>query len=194
MLKNVLKIVFLGIVGFSVLVYLTAPKDRLQGKNEDSSITLNTALLPSHFELIGDSFYTKKVELFNEKEESFLIVLNHDSLAVFDELYKFTDKKIILVANVSKTPWLIKKLAVTGKLEDLYKNSKIKIVNDADGKVANALRLNDIGQTKYFIYKVEKTGNISKIFEGNVKFDALQKGILTEEKETILNSVIDKLK
>lgn len=180
MIKNVLKIVFLGVIGFGLLVYLTAPEapETIEKRSEGK---LSTSILPSHFELVGDTMYTKNADLFKKGEQSFIIVANHDSLVVLNELYKYTDKKVLLVANISKTPWFIKKLAVNGKLEELYKDSKIKIVNDSNGAVVNALGVADITQNKYFIYKVLSDGTIIKQSSGTVKLDALQKGISPEE-------------
>lgn len=193
MIKNVLKIVFLGVLGFGLLVYLTAPtpptsKEYINNKNE-----LHVKYLPSHFEFVNDSFYTKKQDLFNQNEESYIIVANHDSLVVLNELYKYTNKKIILIANISRTPWVIKKMAVEGKLEELYKDSKIKIVNDSNGAVVNILGLNDITQNKYFVYKVFKEGSIKLLSSGSVKLDALQKGISQEEIQVLNKAILEVL-
>ena len=181
MIGNILKIVFLGIVGFAGLVYLTAPEERLKPKAKLDESKLNIAYFPSHYEFINDSFYTKKQDLFKKGESSYIVVANHDALVVVNELYNYTNKKVVLVANISRTPWLIKKLAVDGKLEDLYKASKIKIVNDSNGEIVKALGLNDIIQNKYFIYKVLEDGSIKKLSGGTVKLDAMQKGISKEE-------------
>lgn len=181
MIKNILKIVFLGVVGFAGLVYLTAPEERLKPRAKVDVNKLNVSSMPSHYEFVNDSFFTKKEDLFKKGESSYIIVANHDSLVVLNELYNYTDKKVILVANISRTPWLIKKLAVDGKLEELYKNSKIKIVNDSNGSIVSALGLNDIIQNKYFVYKVLEDGSIKKLSIGTVKLDALQKGITPEE-------------
>lgn len=189
-MKNILKIVFLGVIGFAGLVYLTAPEERISPKKViDKNAKISIDSLPSHFELVGESKYFRKEKFLTKGNESFLIVSNHDSLVVLNELYKFTDKNVLLIANISKTPWVIKKLAVDGKLEELYKNSKIKIVNDASGDVTRVLNLDDITQTRYFIYKVNKLGLISKVGQGDVKLDALQKGISKEEVNKTLDEI-----
>jgi len=181
MIGNILKIVFLGVIGFAGLVYLTAPEDKLKPRAKVDENNLNIVTLPSHYEFVNDTFYTKKQDLFKKGETSYIIIANHDSLVVLNELYKYTNKKVVLVANVSRTPWVIKKLAVDGKLEELYKDSKIKIVNDSNGEIVKALGSNDIMQNKYFIYKVLADGKIKKLSTGTVKLDALQKGISKEE-------------
>ncbi len=193
MIKNVLKIVFLGIVGFAGLVYLTAPEDRLAPKKDEKKVLKSVTYFPSHFELIGEGNYFRKETLFPKGEEKFLIVLNHDSLAVFNELDKHIKKDIVLVANVSQTPWLIKKLAVDGKLEELYKGTNNKLINDSNGAVIRVLGLNSVIPNKYYVYKVQKDGTIKEVFDGTVKLDAMQKGISKEEKTSVLNSLASKL-
>lgn len=192
MITNVLKIVFLGVIGFAFLVYLTAPKERVIQKQENR-LSKNIAYLSSHFEIIGESNYFRKEVLFPKGKEKTIIVLNHDALAVFNELDKYTNKDIILVANVSQTPWVIKKLAVDGKLEELYKDTNNKLINDSSGDFVRVLGLNSIIQNKYYVYKVQKDGSIEKSFEGEVKLDAMQKGISKLEKTSILKALSLKL-
>jgi hypothetical protein len=121
--------------------------------------------------------------------EKYLIVLNHDSLALFKNLYKYSDKNIILIANISNTPWLIKQLAVNGKLEEMYKESKIQLINDSNGAFINSLRLSDNTQNKYFIYKLNIDGTINKINEGYVELNILEKGISAENLEKNLKEI-----
>ena len=154
-MKNVLKIVFLGILGFGLLTYLTAPKNvekNLEKVENKTQLSINS--IPRYFELVGNSPYTKFETLFPKEIEKYMIVLNHDSLALFKDLYKYTDKNIVLIANISNTPWIIKQLAVNGKLEEMYKNSTIPLINDSKGIFINSLGLNDNTQNKYFIYKL----------------------------------------
>ena len=93
-MKNVLKIVFLGVIGFALLVYLTAPKNMDQSTQlDDSNSAVTIDSIPRYFELIGKSPYTKFETLFQEGTEKYIVVLNHDSLAVFKDLYKKIDKE-----------------------------------------------------------------------------------------------------
>ena len=160
-MKNTIKIVLLGIIGFSLLVYLTMPKN--MGNNssvQNVELTINS--LPRFFDIVGGNPYTKFEEHFNSGQEKYIIFLNHDALAVFKDLYKKTDKNIVLVANISNTPWLIKQIAVNGELEKMYKNSKIALINDSDGMFVNSLGLNDNQQNKYFIYKLNSDKQLQK--------------------------------
>ncbi|QKF77404.1 hypothetical protein [Arcobacter defluvii] len=187
-MKNILKIVFLGIVGFSILVYLTMPKNVNKINNKNVTITIET--IPKYFDIVGNNPYTKVENLFKLGEEKYIIVLNHDALAVFKELYKYTDKNnIVLVANISNTPWIIKQIAVNGELEKMYKNSKIPLINDSDGNFISSLGLNDNKQNKYFVYKLTNNGIVMKIGESKVKEGALEKSLSLDEVEKSLNEM-----
>jgi hypothetical protein len=191
-MKNTLKIIFLGIIGFSLLVYLTAPKN-INNSNEkvNKSDNLNIDLIPRYLEVVGNSPYTKFETLFQKGVEKYLIVLNHDSLAIFKELYKKTDKNIVLIANVSNTPWIIKQIAVNSELEKMFKDSTIPLINDEKGSFVYALGLNNNNkQNQYFVYKLNSDGSIIKIKDGSVKDGALEKGISKEELENELNEII----
>ena len=181
-MMNVLKIVFLGVLGFGILVYFTAPEqetssDDLNSKN--SKITLET--LPKFYEIIGAHAYTKKADLFAKNSEKYIIVLNHDALSLVEPLKTIKRTDIVLVANISKTPWFIKKLAVNGKLAELNQNSSVPMINDTSGELIKSLKVFDDTQTKYFIFKVNKDASISKIEELEVKKGALEFGITKEE-------------
>lgn len=190
-MKNILKIVFLGIIGFGLLTYLTAPKNIEKSLNkslEKSEMSINS--IPRYFELVGNSPYTKFETMFPKAIEKYIIVLNHDSLALFKDLYKYTDKNIVLIANISNTPWIIKQLAVNGKLEEMYKNSSIPLLNDSKGIFINSLGLNDNTQNKYFIYKLNIDGTIIKINEGFVELNILEKGISLESSKNNLEQIV----
>lgn len=191
-MKNTLKVVFLAIVGFGALVYLTAPKNiSTKSSNSNESIKeLTIDAIPRYFEVVAGNPYTKYETLFPKAIEKYLIVLNHDALAVFKELHKKTDKNIVLIANISNTPWIIKQLAVNGELEKMYKDSKIPLINDDKALFSKILKVNNNKQNQYFIFKLTKDGKIVKITEGLVKEGALEKGLTNEELENNLNEII----
>ena len=190
-MKNVLKIVFLGVIGFALLVYLTAPKNMDQSTQlDDSNSAVTIDSIPRYFELIGKSPYTKFETLFQEGTEKYIVVLNHDSLAVFKDLYKKIDKNIVLIANISNTPWIIKQIAVNGELEKMYKDSKIPLINDDSGSFIRALKINNNKQNQYFVFKLNADGSIIKVTEGLVKQGALEKGLGNEELEKSLNEIV----
>lgn len=189
---NTLKIVFLGVIGFALLVYLTAPEQANLDKNVNAK--LNTAFFPKHFEVIGISGYAKKADLFKDGLEKYIIVLNHDALSLVETLKLNTRKDIVLLANISNTPWFIKKLAVNGKLAELNQGSSIPMINDTNGELIKALNLFDDTQTKYFVYKVNKDSSIVKISEGKVKEGALENGLKKEEIDRYIASLLSSLK
>ena len=193
-MANIFKIVLLGVLGFGLLVYLTAPKQLNKQDKVTLNKELNTSLFPSHFEVIGISGYAKKSDLFKKDLEKFIIVLNHEALSLVETIKLSTRKDIILVANISKTPWFIKKLAVNGKLAELNIGSTIPMINDTSGKMVKALSLYDDTKTKYFVYKVNKDSSITKISEQSVKEGALENGLKQEEIDLYMTSLLSSLK
>ena len=154
---------------------------------------LNIDFIPRYFEIVGGNPYSKFETLFQKGVRKYLIVLNHDSLALFKDLHKYTDKNIVLIANISNTPWLIKQLAVNGKLEEMYKDSKIPLINDSNGFFINSLDLKDNTQNKYFIYKLNSDGTIVKMNEGLVELNSLEKGISQENSKNSLEQIVKSL-
>ena len=186
-MKNIFKVVLLFVVGFGFLIYLTIPSNIKEDKNQKE---LEFKNLPAFFDVVNGNNYTKKDDFF-KKFPLYLIVLNHDSLAVFSELHKKNiNENIVLVANISNTPWLIKQIAVNGELEKMFKNSKINLINDSSGSFSNSLDINNNSQNGYFVYRVFEDGKITKIFQNSVKKGALQNGITKEEIETELENFI----
>lgn len=191
-MKNILKIVLLGVIGFGLLVYLTIPQNIEKSNNQNQNLTIES--IPKYFDVVGNNPYVKYETIFKLGEEKYIIILNHDSLAIFKDLYKVTNKNVVLVANISNTPWIIKQIAVNGELEKMYKDSKIPLINDSNAEFVNILGLKDNSQNKYFIYKLEKNGTIIKVVEQSVKLGALEKGISKEELEATLNEIVKTLK
>ncbi len=186
-MKNIFKVVLLFVVGFGFLIYLTIPSNIKEAQTQNE---LEFKNLPAFFDVVNGNNYTKKDDFF-KKFPLYLIVLNHDSLAVFSELHKKNiNENIVLVANISNTPWLIKQIAVNGELEKMFKDSKINLINDSSGSFSNSLDINNNSQNGYFVYKVLEDGKITKIFQNSVKKGALQNGITKEEIETELENFI----
>ena len=186
-MKNIFKVVLLFVVGFGFLIYLTIPSNIKEAQTQNE---LEFKNLPAFFDVVNGNNYTKKDDFF-KKFPLYLIVLNHDSLAVFSELHKKNiNENIVLVANISNTPWLIKQIAVNGELEKIFKDSKINLINDSSGSFSNSLDINNNSQNGYFVYKVFEDGKITKIFQNSVKKGALQNGIDKEEIETELENFI----
>jgi len=190
---NTLKIVFLAIIGFGFLVYLTAPEQQEKNIQVKKSMKVNTSVFPSHFEVIGVGGYMKKNDLFKNGNRKYIIVLNHDALSLVEPLKTTNRDDIVLVANISKTPWFIKKLAVNGKLEELNANSSIPMINDTSGDFTKLLNITDDIQTKYFIFKIQDDKSIIKVQELEVKEGALEFGITKQESSKFIKELISYL-
>jgi hypothetical protein len=191
-LKNVLKLVFLSIVGFGVLVYVTADKPKEPVVvNEENGLT--KVSLPQSFELVGVEQRISKEELF--KGESLIVVGNHDSLAVVKEFNSYFElpMNFVMVANISSAPWFVKKMFIPGKLEELNVNSNTPMVYDFEGDMVHALAVENNAKTAFIAYHLKPNGVIEKIYEGNVKEGALDGSMSEVEKKEALKPLFELL-
>lgn len=195
MLKNILKIVFLGIVGFGLLTYLTAEEPKNMKKSSVTNGELNVVNIPKSLELVGSEKLVSSDELFKKGEKTLLIVGNHDSLSVVKDLKKYFEINMpyVMVANISNAPWFIKKWAIPGKLEELNKDSNVPMIYDYDGSMVNSLNQLDTTKTAYFAYMIDENGNISNIYNGKVKEDAMEGSMTEEEKKASLEPLVNLL-
>ncbi|MFA7571986.1 MAG: hypothetical protein WCY75_12165 [Sulfurimonadaceae bacterium] len=193
MFKNILKIVVLGILGFSALVYFTASKPNAMVANDVNGTALSKEALPQNFELVGTEGLVAKGELFKDNLASLIVVGNHDSLAVVKELNRFFELKIpvVMVANISSAPWFVKKMFIPGKLEELNQGSTIPMIYDFDGFTVQALGVTNNEKTAFIAYLLDERGNINKLFEGKVKEGALDGSMNEEEKKAALLPLVE---
>ena len=195
MLKNILKIVFLGVIGFGLLIYLTAEKPKDISENVNKSGELSLSDIPKSIELVGNENAIASREVLKEGTKTLLIVGNHDSLSVVKDLKKYYEINLpyVMVANISNAPWFIKKWAIPGKLEELNKDSNIPLIYDTDGTVVTALNQFDTTKTSYFAYIISEDGKITNIYNGKVKEDAMEGSMSEEEKKASLKPLVDLL-
>ncbi|XOB60946.1 hypothetical protein ACMC56_10050 [Campylobacterota bacterium DY0563] len=194
-MANLLKIVFLGIVGFGLLVYFTAEKPKQIVADDNVLNIVKYDSLPAKYELVGKDNEIKKESLFEKNKKYLIIVGNHDSLAVVKDLSKLYKLNIpyVMVANISAAPWFVKKMFIPGKLEELNEGTNIPMIFDMDGNMAKALNVTDNSKTKFFAYILTEVGTISKIYEGNVKEGALDGTMSKEEIENTLKPLYELL-
>ena len=187
-MANLLKVIFLGLVGFGLLVYLTADKPKAIVSNENVVKIVKYETLPQSFEIVGKDDLVTKESLLPRGEKSLIIVGNHDSLSVVKELPKYFKLELtyVMVANISSAPWFVKKMFIPGKLEDLNEGTNIPMIYDFDGDMVNALKHTDNAKTKFSAYILNKEGTISKIHDGNVKEGALDGAMSETEKKAAL--------
>jgi len=194
-MANLLKVVFLGLVGFALLVFFTAEKPKQIVANDNVVNIVKYDSLPSFFEIVGKENKVKKEDLIKKGEETLIVVGSHDSLSVIKELPNYFDLKIpyVMVANISAAPWFVKKMFIPGKLEELNEGSNIPMVFDFDGDMVNVLNVLDTSKTKFTAFLVSSEGIISKLYEGEVKDGALDGSMSEDEKKKVLTPLYNLL-
>jgi hypothetical protein len=185
---NLLKVVFLGLVAFGLLVYFTAEKPKQIMANDNVVNLIKLESLPETYELVGKKDIISRENLFKNNSETLILVGNHDSLAVIKDFQKLfnINKNIVLVANISSAPWFVKKMFIPSKLEELNKDSKLPMIYDSDGNMVNALNVSDNSKTRFYAYLLSKEGFITKIYEGIVKQGAIDGSMNDDEKKKVL--------
>lgn len=186
-MKNIIKIVLLGLVFFSILVYITAP-DAPVKINKSSILSLEN--LPNNIVLLGDKKIDKK-DLIKKNAKNLLIVANHDSLSIlvlFPKYYK-TSLNITLIANISKAPWFIKKWVIPSKLEELTQVSKLNMIYDEDGSFVQSLNINKSDKTEFLVFEIKKNNDIVLLFKSRVKEDAINGSMSEQEIKTVLKPI-----
>jgi len=195
-MKNILKIVFLGIAGFALLVFLTAEKPSQVVANDNVVKIVKYDTLPAKYQLVGEDKDILKESLFKKGQKNLIVVGNHDSLAIVKDLPNLFKVEIpyVMVANISSAPWFVKKMFIPGKLEDLKKGSNIPMIYDFDGDMVKVLNVTDNSKTKFIAYVLSKEGTISKIYEGSVKEGALDGSMNESEKKAALEPLYNLIK
>jgi len=195
-MANFFKIGFLGLVGFALLVYLTAEEPKQIQANDKVGSIVKYESLPKVFDLVGVDEDVVRESLIKKNQDTLIVVGNHDSLAVVKDLPKYNKLKIpyILVANISSAPWFVKKMFIPGKLEDLNKGTNIPMIYDFEGDMINALNHTNMEKTKFVAYLLNRNGIISKIYEGTVKEGALDGTMNESEKKAALEPLSKLLK
>ncbi len=187
-MTNLLKIVFLGVVGFALLVFFTAEKPKQVVIDEDVVNIVKYNSLPTTYELVGSEKNVSKEFLFEKNTKSLIVVGNHDSLAVIKEFPKYFKFELpyVIVSNISSAPWFVKKMFIPGKLEELNKDTNVPMIYDFKGDMVAALKLTDNSKTSFFAYLLNEDGIISKIYKGDVKEGALDGSMNEDEKKEAL--------
>ena len=193
MIKNIVFIVVLSTAAIVGLTFLVAPKPEVN--TDKKEIALDIRYLPNQYKIIGDEKIYLKAQIF-DKEQNYIIVGNHESLAVLNDLYKYisTDKNIIVVANISSLPLVLKKFAIEPTLEKFVEGKKVKMVSDSSGEIIHSLGLNDQSPISYNLYKINKGGAIEKLYRGKVKSGALDGLMSDEEKQKALTPILEYIK
>lgn len=194
--SNLLKIVFLTIVGLGLITYITAPKNpNAVESNSSGEISLDS--FPSQIKVVGKNELVNKNEIFKQDMNNLVVVVNHDSIAVMKDLKKYAnfDNTInpVLIANISAAPWFIKKWVIPSKMEELNQNSGMIMVYDEDGFFKNLLNITNNTNTHFVAFIVDEQGKVSKIKEGDVKEGALDGSMSDEDIQNFILDFIEEL-
>jgi hypothetical protein len=181
-LKSVVKLTILTILFLGMVVYLTATPPP---KIDNSTLKINMKYMPKVIKLLDDKtkFDTQSII----KNNTIIVVANHDSIAVLSTLDKYIDN-VVLVANISAAPWFVKKWIIPEKLVSLKADSKSAWIYDDDGRMRAFLKIKSDKAPLYEVF-IMKNNKIKKLFDGTVKIGALD-GSMSKEEIKIENTKI----
>jgi len=192
--SNLIKIVFLTVLGLGFITYMTAPE---QKQEQIDTTTLNLTQFPPQLSVVGKEQPMVLNEIFKKDIKNLLIVVNHDSIAVLKDLKKYAkldEVNPILVANISAAPWFIKKWVIPAKMEELNKDSQMTMIYDEDGAMQYILDVKSNEKTYFAAYLVDIDGSVKKVYEGDVKADALDGSMSDSEIEELINNFLATIK
>jgi len=188
---STIKLIIISAVALIALTYLTVDAPVKIEKKE-----INLSDLPKTVELIGyedQEFNTKSII----KEDTIIYVGNHESIALASDLEKMLDLpigKFVIVSNISDAPWFIKRWQAHTKNTKLKGEKQIPWIYDRDGKIRNFLQVRTSDTVKYFIYRVDDQGVISRVFIGSVKVGTIEGKMTQEEINQNLSVAIEAIK
>jgi len=188
---STIKLIIISAVALIALTYLTVDAPVKIEKKE-----INLGDLPKTVELIGyedQEFNTKSII----KEDTIIYVGNHESIALASDLEKMLDLpigKFVIVSNISDAPWFIKRWQAHTKNTKLKGEKQIPWIYDRDGKIRNFLQVRTSDTVKYFIYRVDDQGVISRVFIGSVKVGTIEGKMTQEEINQNLSVAIEAIK
>ncbi|MGB3751520.1 MAG: hypothetical protein WA945_08125 [Arcobacteraceae bacterium] len=188
---STIKLIIISAVALIVLTYLTVDAPIKIEKKE-----IHLSDLPKTVELIGyedQKFNTNSII----KKDTIIYVGNHESIVLAADLAKMLDLpigKFIIVSNISDAPWFIKRWQAHTKNTNLKGEKQIPWIYDRDGKIRNFLQVRTSDAVKYFIYKVDDKGVISRVFIGNVKVGTIEGKMTQDEINQNLSVAVEAIK
>jgi hypothetical protein len=187
---STIKLVIISMVALVALTFLTvdAPK-------KIEKVAINIENLPDTVELIGfeeQKFNTNSII----KPESIIFVGNHESIILaktLDEMLDLDAGDFIIVSNISKEPWFIKRWQAHTQNTKLKGDKQLPWIYDRDGSVRNFLQVPTSDALKYFVYNVRKDGIIENIHIGKIKVGTNSGTMSKKEIEENLQEVVEKV-
>ena len=181
-IMQTVKIVFLSTIMLVALTLLTVSKPEKMTKGE-----IKIENMPQSVELVGyddKQFNTNSII----KKDTIIFVGNSQSIIVATPLEKALDLpsgKFIIVSNISDEPWFMKKFNEYERNEKLKGTRHIPWIYDVNGKIRNYLQVPTSDPLKYFVYKVNTSGIIKRIYIGNVTNSVIDDKITPNLSEVI---------
>ena len=188
---SIVKIAIISTMGLVLLTFLTVDAPVQIEKKE-----INIKDLPQNVELIGfkdQKFISSSII----RKNTVIFVGNHESIVLANDLYKMlnlNDGQFVIVSNISDAPWFIKRWQAHTKNEQLKGEKHLPWIYDRDGGIRNFLQVPTSDSVKYFVYKVDKNGVVSKVFMGKVKVGTIDGSMSKKEINENLQEVVNKLK
>ncbi|MEA3512099.1 MAG: hypothetical protein U9R37_00710 [Campylobacterota bacterium] len=187
-IMSTIKLVLISTIGLVLLTFLTVDRPEKMIKKE-----INIIDLPKSVELIGyedQKFNTSSII----KKDSIVYVGNHESIVLankLEEMLNLPKGKFVIVSNVYDAPWFIKRWQAHTKNEKLKGDNHLPWIYDRDGAIRNFLQVPTSDAVKYFVYKVNKSGIIDKIYNGKVKIGTIDGAMSENEIKENLSKVIE---
>ena len=188
---SIAKLVFISLVALIALTLLTVePPKKIEKK------VVDIKNMPTTVELIGfedQKFNTKSII----KKGNIIFVGNHESIVLANQLDKMLDLpvgKFVIVSNISDAPWFIKRWQAHTKNTKLKGEKHLPWIYDRDGWIRNFLQVPTSDALKYFVYKVEDSGIIKRIYIGKVKAGTIEGSMSDDEIKKNLSPVVKLIK
>jgi len=173
-LVTILKLTVLTVAFLGMIIYMTA---RPPAKVDTTTTQIQMKYMPKTLKLVDNDIEYAADSII--KENSIIVVTNHDSIAVLKDLDKYTDQNIVIVTNISAAPWFIKQWVIPEKLKELQGESQTAWIYDETGYMKSFLKVKSDNAVGYEIF-IKKDGQISKLFDGKVRHGALD-GTMSED-------------
>ncbi len=187
-LISIFKLTILTIAFLGMIIYMTATPPV---KVDTTTNKIHMNYMPKTVKLLDDDVEYSTESII--KENSIIVVTNHDSIAVLKDLDKYTDNSIVIVTNISAAPWFIKQWVIPEKLVELKGSSTAAWIYDEAGHMKNFLKVKSDNAVVYEIF-IKKDGQINKIFDGNVKQGALDGSMSVDEIKELNLEITSKIK
>jgi hypothetical protein len=187
---SILKLVVFSVVFVVAITFLTVePPKQINTKN-----TIELKDLPKEVYLVGSEdvpYNTSSII----KNKSIIFLGNTESIILaptFAKLAQNISKDLVVVSNVSATPWFLKQYSEYEKNVKLSNNSTNAWIYDKDGSIRAFLNVPTANPLKFFIYEVVDN-TIKLVYEDNIASKANNVAMSIEDQKKLLQKALVKL-